>query len=258
MHLSGNIGFDKMLQVVTYGVGCGMSGSWWRNQHNKHHSMPQKLGFDVDLNTLPLLAFTTKVVKKAGFSQKLWIRMQALLFPLIINLTVALGWQLYLHPRHIARTKNVAEAASIVVRYVLWTLLVTTKFGLYKSALLYLAYNWVGSNYIFINFAVSHTHLDVVSQEDTQVDWVRYASVHTMNVAPGPLKWVNWWMSYLNFQIEHHLFPSMPQFRHPLISPRVKVFFEKHGLKYDQRSYPEAIAVTFQNMHNVGGEVFLG
>lgn len=27
---------------------------------------------------------------------------------------------------------------------------------------------------------------------------------------------VNWWMSYLNFQIEHHMFPSMPQFRHPV------------------------------------------
>ena len=26
-----------------------------------------------------------------------------------------------------------------------------------------------GANYIFINFAVSHTHLDVVPKEDTQV-----------------------------------------------------------------------------------------
>jgi len=256
--LTGNIAVDRMLQVVIYGVGCGMSGAWWRNQHNKHHSMPQKLGHDVDLNTLPLLAFTTKVVKRAGFSQKLWIKLQAYLFPVIINLMVALGWQLYLHPRHIARIKNGAEAASLVVRYILWTVLVTAQYGVAKSALLYLAYNWVGSNYIFINFAVSHTHLDVVPKEDVSVDWVRYAAIYTMNVKPGPLKWVNWWMSYLNFQIEHHLFPSMPQYRFPLISSRVKAFFEKHGLKYDQRSYPEAIAVTFKNMHKVGSDVFLG
>ena len=52
---------DRTLQVVLYGVGCGMSGSWWRNQHNKHHAMPQKIGHDVDLNTLPLVAFTEKV-----------------------------------------------------------------------------------------------------------------------------------------------------------------------------------------------------
>ena len=60
---SGNIKIDRALQIVLYGVGCGMSGSWWRNQHNKHHAMPQKIGHDVDLNTLPLVAFTEKVNK---------------------------------------------------------------------------------------------------------------------------------------------------------------------------------------------------
>jgi len=220
--------------------------------------MPQKLEHDVDLNTLPLVAFTTKVCKRMGFSQKVWIRLQSFLFPIITTLLVALGWQLYLHPKHISRTKNTAEAISLVMRYVLWTVLVTSKFGVAKSALLYLAYNWIGSNYIFINFAVSHTHLGVVPANDTEVDWVRYAAIYTMNVAPGPFKWVDWWMSYLNFQIEHHLYPSMPQFRHPKISPRVKALFEKHGLKYDQRSYTEAIKVTFQNLHTVGNDVFLG
>ena len=62
--LTGNIGIDRALQIVLYGTGCGMSGSWWRNQHNKHHSMPQKLGHDVDLNTLPLVAFTEKVGRR--------------------------------------------------------------------------------------------------------------------------------------------------------------------------------------------------
>jgi fatty acid desaturase 2 (delta-6 desaturase) len=79
-----------------------------------------------------------------------------------------------------------------------------------------------------------------------------------MNVKPGPFNFVSWWMSYLNFQIEHHLFPSMPQFRQPLVSQRVKKLFEKHKLVYDQRSYTEAMKVTFQNLHKVGSDVFLG
>jgi fatty acid desaturase len=53
-----------------------------------------------------------------------------------------------------------------------------------------------------------------------------------MNVTPGTGGWVNWWMSYLNYQIEHHLFPSMPQFRHPQVSPRVKELFKKHNVEY--------------------------
>jgi fatty acid desaturase len=90
------------------------------------------------------------------------------------------------------------------------------------------------------------------------VDWVRYSAFHTMNVKPGPFGVVNWIMGYLNFQIEHHLFPCMPQFRQPQISARVKALFEKHGLKYDQRGYFEAFAVTFKNLHTVGYDVFLG
>ena len=35
----------------------------------------------------------------------------------------------------------------------------------------YLAYTWIASNYIFINFAVSHTHLPVVEKADTQVSY---------------------------------------------------------------------------------------
>eukprot|EP00602_Paraphysomonas_sp_CaronLab_P010885 CAMPEP_0185029754 /NCGR_PEP_ID=MMETSP1103-20130426/16250_1 /TAXON_ID=36769 /ORGANISM="Paraphysomonas bandaiensis, Strain Caron Lab Isolate" /LENGTH=417 /DNA_ID=CAMNT_0027564609 /DNA_START=35 /DNA_END=1288 /DNA_ORIENTATION=- len=256
--LTGNIPLDRQLQVWLYGVGCGMSASWWRSQHNKHHSMPQKISHDVDLNTLPLVAFTDKVVKKAGKAMKSWLSLQATAFPLITCLLVALGWQLYLHPRHIVRTRQVSEGLALLTRAGIFWGLVVPYFGIWGGVKLYLLYNWIAADYIFINFAVSHTHLPTVPKEDTQVDWVRYAAVHTMNVASGPLGWVDWWMSYLNFQIEHHLFPSMPQYRHPIISPRVRALFEKHGLVYDQRSYTEAMMVTFKNLHKVGSDVFYG
>jgi len=256
--LTGVMNVDKVLQEILYGVGCGMSASWWRNQHNKHHSMPQKLGYDVDLNTLPLVCFTEKILKNLGFPVKLWIRMQAFLFPVVTTVLVALGWQLYLHPRHIIRGRKVNEAAALITRYAAFAYFVVPFFGLSRALGIYLFYNWVGSTYIFLNFAVSHTHLPTVPKEDTQVDWVRYAAIHTMNVHPGFLGCIDWWMSYLNYQIEHHLFPSMPQFRHPIVSKRVKVLFEKHGLVYDQRSYVDAMAVTFANLHKVGIEAFRG
>ena len=59
-------------------------------------------------------------------------------------------------------------------------------------------------------------------------------------------------MAYLNFQIEHHLFPSMPQYNHPIISPRVKALFEKHGVEYDSRPYMECIRCTYKNLWAVG------
>jgi fatty acid desaturase len=154
-----------------YGVGCGMSGGWWRSQHNRHHAMPQKLGHDVDLNTLPLVAFSSKVVTKINSFLKNWISLQAILFPVITTSLVATGWQFYLHPRHIIRKKLYVEAASFALRYYLWTVYITNYFGLAQSALIFVAFNWLSSNYIFINFAVSHTHLDVVPKDDTEVSF---------------------------------------------------------------------------------------
>jgi hypothetical protein len=136
-----------------------------------------------------------------GMPMKLWISMQGYLFPIMTTSLVTLGWQFYLHPTHILRTKNHAEAAAVLFRLALWSIFITPKFGLLQSAAMYLAYTWLASNYIFLNFAVSHTHLPVVDKEDNKVDWVRYAAIHTMNVAPGPLCIVDWWMSYLNYQV---------------------------------------------------------
>jgi len=52
------------MQEVFYGVGCGMSASWWRSQHNRHHATPQKLQHDVDLDTLPLVSFSEAISNK--------------------------------------------------------------------------------------------------------------------------------------------------------------------------------------------------
>ena len=252
------IAVDRLLQIVIYGVGCGMSGGWWRSQHNKHHSMPQKLGHDVDLDTLPLIAFTEKVAKRVGVTQKLWLRMQSFLFPVVTCSLVALGWQFYLHPRYMIRTKKWGELLTLVVRYVVWYKAFVPMLGVLGAFKFYLLYNALAADYIFTNFAVSHTHLPTVPEDDTEVDWVQYAAIHTMNCKPGPFNFVSWWMSYLNFQIEHHLFPCMPQYNHPIVSERVKKLFAKHGLKYDQRDYWESLKVTFQNLHQVGADVFYG
>jgi len=255
--LTGNIKLDRHLQMFTYGVGCGMSGSFWRNQHNKHHATPQKVGHDVDLRTMPLVAFHKEVAynsKGKLLGNKLWAKHQAKLFAPVICELVSLGWQFFLHPRFAIRTKNFTELAWMASRY-LFIYSYFGQFGMAKIVPAYLFYNWVASSYIFTNFAVSHTHLPV-NGKDEKVDWVRYSSDYTMNCDDSFL--CNWWMSYLNFQIEHHLFPSLPQFRAPLVSPMVKELFDKHGVKYDSRGYFPAMLDTYNNLDQVGSDVFYG
>jgi len=244
--LTGHIKIDRQLQMLIYGLGCGMSGCYWRNQHNKHHTTPQKLGADPDLQTLPLVAFH-KIIGKKG--SQAWLSWQApLFFGGVITSLVAFGWQFVLHPKHAIRVGNYVEAFYMAARYVLWHA-AFRHMGLGGSVALYFWYLAVGSTYIFTNFAVSHTHKDVIPK-DKHISWTLYSANHTTNCSNGAI--CNWWMAYLNFQIEHHLFPAMPQFNHPKICHRVKALFEKHGVEYDVRPYWECFRVTYKNLLFVG------
>jgi fatty acid desaturase len=248
--LTGQPKVDRALQIVLYGVGCGMSAGWWRSQHNRHHATPQKLQHDVDLDTLPLVAFNSAIAARTKSPViRTWLRLQAALFIPVSCVLVALGWQFYLHPRYVIRKREYAEGASMLLRYYLAFGVVLAEYSWAHSIALYLTYNAFAAAYIFTNFALSHTHLPV-SRPGDYLHWVEYASSHTTNITSGPI--CNWWMAYLNFQIEHHLFPTMPQFRHPIIAPRVRAFFEKHGLVYDVRDYFPCLKDTLLNLHTVG------
>mmetsp|Transcript_14785 Transcript_14785/g.12299 ORF Transcript_14785/g.12299 Transcript_14785/m.12299 type:complete len:80 (-) Transcript_14785:84-323(-) len=50
----------------------------YKYAHNKHHAAPQHLGKDVDLQTLPLVAFNKAILNNK--LPTLWIKYQSILF----------------------------------------------------------------------------------------------------------------------------------------------------------------------------------
>ncbi|EPY21464.1 fatty acid desaturase 1 (delta-5 desaturase) [Strigomonas culicis] len=243
---------DLKIQELLYGFGCGMSASWWRVQHNKHHATPQKEHHDVDLETLPLVAFN-KVIGRRGRKYPIirwWVSVQAYFFAPITCSLIALYWQLYLHVRHARRARRYTEQLAILSRWAVVGLIChTLRLTVWQGLFGVLFAQAFGAAYIFVNFSLNHTHLPTLPA-DRHVHFVEYSSIFTMDVAPT---WfVNWLMGYLNFQIEHHLFPCMPQFRFVAISPRVRKLFEDNGLTYDSRGYMDVLRITFRNLGEVG------
>lgn len=242
--LTGNPKFDRLLQALIYGMGCGMSSSWWSSQHNRHHAMPQRLKHDVDLETMPLIAFNAKVVKNPKRDGKgFFVQNQSILFLAIDTLLVATMWKTYLHPRYVL---NKGKGAYIQLLFMALHYTLAYQVGLLN----YILSVWLASMYIFGNFSLSHTHLPVTNGP---LHWVEYALSHTMDIQPS--WWCDWWMAYLNYQIEHHLFPTMPQFRHPLIRDRVIALAKKHNIPYHCTSYIDAVDKTYSNLAEVSKEL---
>lgn len=255
--LTGNIYWDKRIQAAFIGFGLGSSGLTWNNMHQKHHSTPQKVNHDVDLDTLPFVAFFNTAVEASRRPDSIrgwWMRAQAFTFlPITSGGFVMLFWLLVLHPMKALAAKNIEALMWMASSHVINTVVIShvgkmsylAAYGVFWGA------KWVSGVYLFGHFSTSHTHCDTVPSNEHR-NWVEYATHHSVDIDPSKA-WINWVMGYLNCQTIHHLFPSCPQFRQPEISKMWVEFCKENGLRYEIISYWEAWSRTFRNLHSVGG-----
>ena len=113
--------------------------------------------------------------------------------------------------------------------------------------------------YLFGQFSLSHTFTGVIPETES-LRWFEYAIGHSVNISTRSAL-VTWIMGYLNFQIEHHLFPSMPQYKNALAAPVVREFCTKWNktdgtgsryLNYVEVGYWDAWKKMFQNLNDIG------
>jgi len=202
--------------------------------------MPQRLQHDVDLETMPLIAFNSRVVRDPKQGQSFFIRNQKYLFATLDTGLVLFFWKFWLSPRYIIQKKEYIELLFIGLHYFVYFVVMKL------SILHYWVLVWFGTTYLFLIFAMNHSHLEVTSEN---LHWVEYCFIHTVDITPS--RAVDIFMSFLNYQIEHHLFPTMPQFRQRRIKERVRAFAEKHGLPYRTLGFFEALKTVFNNLGKV-------
>ncbi len=275
--LTGSRTIDRAIQSFAMGFGGGTSASVWNNMHSRHHAAPQKIQHDVDLDTTPFVAFfncafetTTQGQKTARFISRWWMRLQAWTFlPLVNGIFVHLFWLYYLHPKKVfhrlcsATTREqhavaAFEVVSMSASHIVIPLIFYTGRGgggssdLLWSYFLLMVVNFWNVIYMFGHFTLSHSFTDVVSATK-HILWFEYALNHTVNISTRSAL-VTWIMGYLNFQIEHHLFPSMPQYKNAIAAPYVRAFCEKwsSALKYTEHSYKDAWRLMLSNLNQVG------
>ena len=85
---------------------------------------------------------------------------------------------------------------------------------------------------------------------DDESDFLRRQVVTSRNVRGGWL--TDLAMGGLNYQIEHHLFPSMPSANLRRAESVVRTFCQRHDLPYCQRSLAGSYAETLRHLNSVG------
>ena len=238
---------DKTLQWVVFDMVLGGSHRFWNYQHNNHHANTQHIEYDLDLDTHPLFCYSYDKFKHNRLVANPVLRVAGYVWP-AMNCLVFYAWTLLTHPRYEIRKGNWKYVPMTLLFAFLRAYAVHQLTGLtpLHSVGVSLLVAMVGLSILLTVFVVSHITTETNDGAD---DLITTTANHTVNIRPNFL--VNWFMGYLNLQIEHHLFPTMPQINHPKIRPRVKRFFAEHGLEYKEYGFFEAYRMVFKHIYDV-------
>ncbi len=226
-------------RLLGLGIGnalIGMSYGWWVPKHNAHHAHPNEPGRDPDIGVgLPSApaASDQPVGPRRGLAG--WLdRWQAeLFFPLMLLRSTGLyvsGFQDLLRRRDRPRLTEgllLVLHAAFYLTAVLWVLSPT-------KAIAFIALHQAAfSLYLGCSFAPNHKGMPLV-EDGSEMSFARRQVVTARNLSGG--RWVNFVFGGLNYQIEHHLFPSMPRPNLARAQAMVRTFCRENDLGYAEAS----------------------
>jgi fatty acid desaturase len=204
----------------------GLSYGWWISKHTRHHANPNVEDADPDLD-IPALAFTPRQRRaKRGFLRWMAKYQAFLFFPLLFLEGLNLHWssiQAVWRGEVKARKVEAALLTAHVLAYLTTVFLVLSP----GKAFVFIAvHQGLWGVYMGCSFAPNHKGMLTLSKDNT-LDFLRKQVLTSHNVLGG--RWVDFTLGGLNYQIEHHLFPSMPRPNLRRAQPIVHAFCRAHG-----------------------------
>jgi fatty acid desaturase len=230
---------NRLLGLTVGNVLIGLCYGWWIPKHNAHHAHPNELGRDPDIGDG---AITFAPAEGDGIlrRQLAWLlaRWQApLFFPLMVLRTTGMH---VLGVQHLLRRRDRAAAVEALL-LALHVALFLTAVLLVLSPLKALAFaaveQMVFSLYLGCSFAPNHKSMPLVPS-DAVMGFARRQVATARNITGGRL--TTFVLGGLNYQIEHHLFPSMPRPNLRYAQNLVREFCVATGLGYCETSLAES------------------
>lgn len=239
---------DRLARFLAGSI--GMSYSWWDSKHTRHHANPNRVGKDPDIDVDTISFIEEDAVQARGLRRAITRRQGWLFFPL---LTLE-GLNLHLHSfRHLLSREPVkgrwVELGIILTRFAVF----------YTPVFMFLplgmAFAFSGVQlavfgvYMGASFAPNHKGMPVIAH-DAKLDFFTKQVRTSRNIRGG--WWATWLMGGLNYQVEHHLFPSMAR---PHLARAREIVMEHCDtleVPYTETSLWRSYAIVIDYLNRVG------
>lgn len=239
---------DRLARVLAAFV--GMSYSWWDSKHSRHHGNPNRVGKDPDIE-VDTISFLDEDAAQARGLRRLITKNQGWFFFPLLTFE---GLNLHFHSfRYLLGRGTVkarwAELGMITGRFAL----VFTPVFLFLPLGMAVAFCGVMlavfGVYMGASFAPNHKGMPVIAP-DARLDFFTKQVRTSRNIRGG------WWatllMGGLNYQIEHHLFPSMARPHLAKTRVIVKEYCATHNVPYTETSLWRSYAIVIDYLNTVG------
>lgn len=231
-------------------VFSGMSLAWWNSKHNKHHNAPNQMEKDPDIDPTILHFYPSEHPSRSPIIKFLRERQGWWFFPLLTFEGVNLHVQSFMtsfggrsgkwHPLEI--TLLLARWATYLT--LLFIVLDPGKAFAFLGVQLAVVGIYLGST-----FAPNHKGMPVLPA-DARIDFLRRQVLMSRNIVSNRL--TTFAMGGLNYQIEHHLFPSMPRPNLRRAQRIVRPFCDEHSVTYTEKTLRQSYGIVIRYLNEVG------
>ena len=187
---------------------AGLSYGFWLKKHNKHHQRPNQIGEDPDI-AIRVLSFTTESKMSKKGIERWFSDRQGYLFPLLLLFT---GFDLLLDSVAGMGRKDrsigirVLEFSLMLIRQFAPYVVLAIMFGPFWAVAMWFVMMMSFGFFMGAAFAPNHKGMPLV-EKDSSLDFFSRQVLTSRNIKGSWLK--DNLMGGLNYQVEHHLFPSM-------------------------------------------------
>jgi fatty acid desaturase len=229
---------------------CGISLAWWNSKHSKHHATPNQVAKDPDIDPSVVHFYPAERLPRNRFLLAAHQRQGWWFYPLLVVEALNLHTQsivaLITRPE-LKRRRT--ELALLVARLAVVPALafVFLSPGI-AGAFIGIQFAVTGV-YLGASFAVSHIGMPVIGP-DVRIDFMRRQVLTSRNIRGG--RAASAAMGGLNYQIEHHLFPSMPRPNLRYARAVVQTHCQDKGLVYNEVPIHRAWVIVIRYLNQVG------
>jgi fatty acid desaturase len=243
--------WNDWISLILANLFVGLSYGWWQHKHTRHHANPNKEGSDPDIE-LPVIAFTPAQSARAHgpFARWLMAHQGTFFFPLLLLEGLSL------HASSLRRVfarervnRRWVEIGFLLVRLGGYLALVFLVLSPGKAAVFLAVQMGVFGFYMGASFAPNHKGMPLVPA-NLKLDFLTRQVMMSRNIRGN--RFMDIAMGGLNYQIEHHLFPSMPRPHLRRAAPLIAAYCSSQNVPYTATGLFESYAIVLRYINRVG------